>query len=212
MRNNLKIIATVVGMMTLHANLFAQATEWETEKTDDDRITVKNRVSKRIDINGDEQQLVEYIATTTTGVTMKKLVAVMRDVVKHKDFMGQHTSAKVKTLSENECVVYYFYKGVWPYPSSDIVAKMVFSEDVAENTVTFTFTAAPSLVDDKGVRRLDYYNLIYLFKALDNGDTVIAITSKFTPAVQLPAFMIGMWFPDGPADYLLDIIKLAGAG
>lgn len=211
MRSKLKTIATLVGIMTLHANLFAQATEWETEKADDDKIIVKNRVSKRIDANGDEQQLVEYVATTTTDVAMKKLVAVMKDIVKHKEFMGQHASTKIKTLSESECVVYYFYKGVWPYPSSDIVAKMFFNEDVAENTATFTLTAAPSLVEDKGVRRLDYYNLIYLFKTLNNRTTEITITSKFTPAVQLPAFMIGMWFPDGPADYLLGIIKLANA-
>src|SRR6186713_1829117 len=94
-------VATMLCMMIINAHLFAQKTEWETEKTNSDKITVQHQVSTRVGANGNEDQLVEYIATTTANASMKKLISAVKDVSKHKEFMGQHASAKVKTLSEN---------------------------------------------------------------------------------------------------------------
>ena len=133
----------------------------------------------------------------------------MKDVSKHKEFMSQEVSIEVKALSENECIVYYFYKGVWPYPSSDIAAKMILHEDAIQKITTFTLTADPTLVEDKGIRRLDYFFLTYTFKDLEDGHVEVSATGKFTPAVQLPAFIASTWFPDGPAGYLKGILALA---
>jgi hypothetical protein len=212
MGNHLQIVVVTLYLTFINATIFAQAKEWKTEKTNNGTITVKNRVSKRIGTDGKEEQLVEYVATTITRAGMKTLISIFKDVSKHREFMDQEKSIKVKTLSDYECVVYYFYKGFWPYPSSDIVAKMTYNEDVVKSVASFTLAAAPSLVDDKGVRRLNYYHVTYAFKDLGSGNVEITITSKFTPAVQLPVFMVSTWFPDGPADYLLGIIKLANAG
>ena len=202
-------VRIIICLLFINANILAQTKEWKTEKTKDGKITVKYSVSKRTGSNGKEEQMVEYIASTTTNAKIKNLVAIMKDVSKHKEFMGQKTSTKVKPLMDNECIVYYFYKGVWPYPSSDIVAKMIYNEDMGKRVVTFTLTAASSMFEDKGVKRLDYYNLTYVFKEIENSNVEIIITAKFTPAVQLPAFIMSTWFPDGPAGYLTGIIKLA---
>ena len=199
----------IISLILLNANMLAQSKEWETEKTKDGKITVKYSISNHTGVNGKDEQLVEYVATTATSANMKKLISIMNDVSKHKEFMGQKESIKIKTFSENECVVYYFYKGVWPYPSSDVVAKMIYNEEAAKRAATFTLTGAPTMFEDKGVRRMDNYNLTYLFKEAENGNVEITITSKFTPAVQLPAFIMKTWFPDGPAGYLTGIIKLA---
>ena len=209
MIRNVQVGITIICLIFINTNIFAQAKEWKTEKTKDGKITVKYSVSKRTGLNGKENQMVEYVATTITNANIKKLVAIMNNVLKHKEFMGQKISAKVKTLKDNECIVYYFYKGVWPYPSSDIVAKMIFNEEVDKKIATFSLTATPTMFEDNGVKRLDYYNLTYVFKEIENGNVEITIMAKFTPAVQLPAFIMSTWFPNGPAEYITGIIKLA---
>jgi hypothetical protein len=212
MQNKIQVGVIIMALFLLQANLFSQTNEWETEKTKDGKITVKYRISKRTESTGKEEQLVDYVATSTTTANMKKLISIMKDVSKHKEFMGQKESIKVKTISENECLVYYFYKGVWPYPSSDIVAKMAFNEDAIKKTATYTLTAAPTMFEDRSVKRLDYYNLSYTFKEFEKDKVEITITAKFTPAVQLPSFIMSTWFPDGPAGYIQGLIKLANEG
>ena len=49
------------------------------------------------------------------------------------------------------------------------------------------------------------------FKERDNGTVEISIAAKFTPAVQLPEFLMSRWFPEGPADYLRGIVKTANS-
>lgn len=154
--------------MFMSASLFAQKGEWKIERSGDCNVTVKHRFSERFTGNSKKSQVVEYIATATTTVSMVKLVAVLKDVSKHKNFLNQKTSTKVKTLSDNECIVYYFYDGFWPYPSSDLAAKMKWNENVFRKETTFTLTGAPSLFEDKGVRRLDFYNLTYRLKNMEN--------------------------------------------
>lgn len=205
----LRSMFVVLCFMCIHTSMLAQSDGWKIGKSDDGKITVQHQFSKRINTNGKEDQVVEYVATTTAPISMAKLVLVLKDVSKHKDFMGQKTSTLVDMISDNEFVVYYFYEGFWPYPSSDIVAKMLYSEDIVHKTVTFTLTAAPTLVGDKGLKRLDYYNLTYSFKDVGNGNVEIRVRSRFTPAVQMPVFMMNSWFPDGPADYIDGLIKLA---
>jgi hypothetical protein len=212
MKDKVQVGIILTSLFFINTNLFSQTVEWKTEKTKDGKITVKNRISKRTGANGKEEQLVEYVATTTTSASMKNLISIVKDVSKHKEFMSQETSIKVKALSDYECIVYYFYQGFWPYPSSDIVAKMIYKEDVAKRIASFTLTSAPSMLEDKGVKRLDFYNLTYTFKDIENGNVEITITTKFTPAVQLPSFIMSSWFPDGPAGYLVGIIKLAKEG
>lgn len=204
-----QIVFAALCLFFININTYAQTKKWETEKTKDGKVTVKYGFSERIGTKGEEEQVVEYVATTTAVANIKKLVAIMKDVSKHKEFMGQETSSKIKSISEDECIVYYFYKGVWPYPNSDLVEKMTYREDAGKKTTTFSLTAAPTLLEDKGVKRLDFYNLTYLFKEIGNGVVELTLAAKFTPAVQLPAFIMSSWFPDGPADYLTGIIKLA---
>jgi len=208
MKKNLRITHFIGLVLFLNGSSYAQPEEWNIEKTKDGKTIVKNRISSRAEANGKEIQVVEYVATTVANVSLKKLVALMKDVSKHKDFMGQKTSMRINPILENECGVYYYYKGVWPYPNSDIAARMLYHEDPANRTTSFTLTAAPDLFPDQGVRRLDYYNISYYFKDLKEGNVEITISARFTPAVQLPAFMTRTWFPDGPADYLRDLIRL----
>ena len=207
--NKINILVTAICILVFKNSLFSQTKQWQTETTEDGKITVKYAISERSGKEGEEEQLVEYVAFTTARASMNDLISIFQDVSRHKEFMGQKTSSKLKTISENESIIYYFYKGVWPYPSSDIVAKMNFTENTINKTAAFTLTAAPFLFEGRNVKRLDYYNITYTFKDLGNDNTEITISAKFTPAVQLPDFLTKSWFPDGPAAYLSGIIKLA---
>jgi hypothetical protein len=209
MKNNIGIIAMVMlcplfSVVTLRA----QSNDWETETASDGAV-VKHMISERSDASGKKVKLVSYVASATVTADFKKITSIFKDVSRHKEFMGQTNSFQVKKLSELECIVYYFYKGVWPYPSSDVVTKMTVDEDVERNTTVFTLIAAPSMVEDKRVKRLDYYNVTWIFKKLENGHVEIRVAAKFTPAVQLPDFLMSTWFPDGPANYLSGIVQLA---
>jgi hypothetical protein len=209
MKNNVGII-TMVMLCPLFSvfMLRAQSHDWETETASDGAV-VKHMISERSDANGKNVKMVSYVASITAKADYKKLTSIFKDASRHKVFMGQTESFQVKKLSELESIVYYFYKGVWPYPSSDVVTKMTVDEDVERNTTVFTLMAAPSMVEDKRVKRLDYYNVTWFFKKLEDGFTEINVTGKFTPAVQLPDFLMSTWFPDGPANYLSGIVKLA---
>jgi len=210
MKNKVQIKLIILGIIFLNANIFAQTEEWETEITDDGKITMKYNISERTDENGDEVQLLEYIATTTDSVSMQNCISVIKDVSKHKEFSeGTEVSKKVKTISDNEWIVYYYNDLPWPIPNSDCVMKMNFSEDTTKNMATFTFTAAPSMFEKKDVDRCTYNNGTYVFKNLGNGKVEFTVTGKMSPVFQAPAWMARGWFPDGPAEEIRAILKLA---
>ena len=200
----------ILGMIFLNANIFAQTEEWKTEKTKDGQITVSSNISERTDENGDEVQLLEYTATTTASVSMQNCISVIKDVSKHKEFTDDEVSKKIRTISDNEWIVYYYTDAMWPFRDNDCVAKMIFSEDETKKTATFTVTAAPSMLEEKKkVDRMTYYNVTYAFEDLGNGKVEITTTGKMSPSMEAPAWMIKKWFPEGPADILRIIIKLA---
>ena len=200
----------ILGMIFLNANIFAQTEEWKTEKTKDGQITVSSNISKRADENGDEVQLLEYTATTTASVSMQNCISVIKDVSKHKEFTDDDISKKIKTISDNEWVVYYYTGAMWPFSDFDCVAKMILSEDETKRTATFTLTAVPSMLEEKKkVDRMTYYNVTYAFEDLGNGKVEITTTGKMSPTMEAPAWMMKKWFPEGPADILRIIIKLA---
>lgn len=206
MKHLIKLGFLLLGMIVLTTNLFAQK-EWKTAKTKDG-MTVKSNISKRTNEKGNEVQLIEYTATATANASLAKCISTLKDVSKHKIIIDEKLSEKVKTISDNECLVYYFFSAPWPLPNSDCVANMVLSEDAIAKTATFTLTAAPTMFEKKKVERMTYYNIIYAFKDLGNGRVEMTTSAKISPLVQVPDWMIGGFFPDGPADVLRRIIKL----
>ena len=200
----------ILGMIFLNANIFAQTDEWKTEKSKDGQIIVSSNISERTDENGDEVQLLEYIATTTASVSIQNCISVIKDVSKHKEFTDDDVSKKVETISDNEWIVYYYTESSWPFSDFDCVASMNFSEDETKRTATFIVTAAPSMFEEKkDVDRMTCYNVTYTFEDLGNGKVEITTTGKMSPLMKVPAWMMKKWFPEGPADILRIIIKLA---
>lgn len=193
----------------ISTNIFAQSTDWKTEKSEDGKITVVSKISKRIDEEANEVQLIEYIATTTANVSMQSCISIMKDISKHKDILNESVSEIVRIISDNEWLIYYYFDAPWPLPNSDCVSKMNFSEDLSNGMVTFTLTAEPSMYDKKDVKRLSYYNITYTFKDIGNGKVEMTSTAKLTPVIQAPEWIVREFFPNGPARYLQRLLVLA---
>lgn len=190
-------------------NISAQSADWITQKTEDGKITVTSKISKRIDEDANEVQLIEYIATTTANVSMQNCISVLKDISKHKIILNEEVSDMLKALSDNEWLIYYYFDAPWPVPNSDCVTRMNFSEDLRNGIATFTLTAVPYMHDNKDVRRVTYYNVSYTFKDLGNGNIEMTSTAKLTPVIQAPEWIVREFFPNGPARYLERLLALA---
>jgi len=201
----------IIGIILIFisSNIFAQTSEWTTEKTKDGTIKVVSKISKRIDDIDGEVQLIEYVATTIANVSMKSCISIMKDISKHKEILNEEVSELLETISDNEWLVYYYFDAPWPIPNSDCVTKMSFLEDRINKIATFNIIAEPSSYGLKNVKRLNYYNVSYIFKDLENGSVEITSTAKLTPAIQAPDWIVKNFFPDGPARYIQRLLVLA---
>ena len=210
MNQNRKFLAILIFIaIFINANVIAQSTDWKTEKSNDGKIIVISKISKRIDEFSNEVQLIEYIAKTTANVSLSNCISVMKDISKHKEILNENVSEMLKSVSENEWLIYYYFDAPWPLPNSDCVSKMNFSEDVNNGMATFTLTAEPAMYENKDVKRLTYYNITYTFKDLGNGKVEMTSTAKLTPVVQAPDWIVKNFFPEGPARYLQRLLFLS---
>jgi len=207
----MNLVKLIIGIILtfISSNIFAQASDWTTEKTEDGTITVTSKISKRTDHLDGEVQLIEYVATTTANVSLQSCISIMKDISKHKEILNEEVSEMIETISDNEWLVYYYFDAPWPIPNSDCVTKMSFSEDLINKEATFTIIAEPSTYGLTNVKRLTYYNVFYTFKDLENGTVEITSTAKLTPAVQAPEWVVKNFFPNGPARYLQRLLDLA---
>ncbi len=209
MKIKIEMIITVLTLCLLSLNIYAQNDEWITENTEDGKIIVKSRISKRIDEESKEVQLIEYVATTIASVNMQNCVSVLKDISKHKEILNEKITKKIKTISENEWLLYYYFDAPWPIPNSDCVTRMSFFEDTVNNVATFTLNAEPSTFKTTDVKRVTFYNVTYEFKDIGNGFVEMTSTAKLTPIVQAPEWIVRKFFPAGPARYLERLLKLA---
>lgn len=184
---------------------------WKTEKTDDGKITVRSKVSEWTNSKGETYPLVEYSVVTTDILNYRSCISVMKNTATHDTFLDVKTCEKTKTFSENEWLNYYVFTAPWPFPSSDCVVKVNFSEDLKSKTSVFTMTARPDLMKMTDLKRFELYNFSYSFKELATNKVEVTITSKMALTTSVPLFMLRASFPTSaaePLQKLLNQIKL----
>jgi hypothetical protein len=196
-------------MLLIGAGLHAQSDGWKTAALDGGKITVEYRISERVDDSGARVPLIEDRSTTTESVSLKSCVALMKDVARHKDFMGDYSSEKLRETAENAWLVYYYSKNPWPVADSDCVAVMTFDESASEGRATFTLSAAPSMLEARKVKRMSYYAVSYSFKDLGDGRVEMTVTGRTSPPVEVPLWLIRSAFPGAPADAVRKFMKIA---
>jgi PadR family transcriptional regulator, regulatory protein PadR len=207
--HQLKVIITSVVFAFVTINSLSQSKDWKNEKTKDGKVSVKSIIAERTDENNKVVQLIEFVATTVDSVNLRDCVAVMKDIGKHKNFWGAQKSDKLKSISENEWIIYYYFDSPWPAPNYDYVARMNFAIDPTNKMATFTLTATPKEFEKTDVKRMTHYNVTYTFKDVGNGKTEMTTTSSASPVFKAPAWLVSSYFPNGPAGILKRIAKLA---
>jgi hypothetical protein len=208
MRNKLHIVLVIPGMIFLNINIMAQTHQWNTKILDKGKITVKYRISKQNDALGQEVLVIEDSSSVTENIDFQKCITLLKNVSGHKEFTGDKISKKIKDISENECIVYYYAKNPWPIANSDCVSRMIYHYNAAEKTALFQFTAAPTEYAAGDVNRMTNYNVTYSFRDLGGGLVEIIVTGKTSPPVKVPMWMIKSAFPGVPAKALRKIVSL----
>ena len=196
------------GILLHTLNGYTQTNTWKTEKTNDGKIVVKSNVTERVEINGKSAPLIEYVAITTDFMNLHNCVNIMKDVSRHKEFLDLKINQKVKTFSENKWLNYYVFNAPWPFPSTDCVVKVTYSEDLKAKTAIFTLTAAPNLMKATSMKRFTYYNFTYAFKDVGNGKVEATVTAKMALTASVPLWMLRSSFPDSAAEPLQKLVKI----
>ena len=196
------------GILLHTLNGWTQTNTWKTEKTNDGKIVVKSNVSELVEANGKSAPLIEYVATTTDLMNLHNCVNIMKDVSRHKEFLDLKINQKVKTFSENKWLNYYVFNAPWPFTSTDCVVKVTYFEDLKDNTVVFTLTAAPDLMKATSMKRFTYYNFTYAFKDVGNGKVEATITAKMALTTSVPQWMLRSSFPGSAAEPLQKLVKI----
>ena len=186
----------------------AQTQQWNTKILDKGKISVKYRISNQTNAMGQEILIIEDSTSVTENLDFQKCIALLKDVSGHKEFTGDKISKKIKDVSENESIVYYYAKNPWPIANSDCVARMTYNYDEGEKKALFQFTAAPSEYETGNVARMTNYNVTYSFRDLGGGMAEIIVTGKTSPPVKVPLWMIKSAFPGVPAKAIRKIVEL----
>jgi hypothetical protein len=202
--------ACVMGCALLAAAaLGAESGEWKDARLDGGAISVRYRISERVDESGAEVPLIEDISTTIADVSLHSCVALMKDPSRHREFMGDYSSETITAISDHEWLVYYYTRNPWPVPDSDCVAVLSFTEDAERGSAVFTLSAAPDLIERGTVKRLSFWNIAYSFKDLGTGRVEIVVTGRSSPPVAVPLWLIKSAFPGAPADCIRKFVKIA---
>lgn len=192
------------------STVFAQDIEWKDDVSKDGKTKIVKRFYEETDQSGNTHQIIHYKAFILTNVAFEKLVAVLGDPSTHKIFLQNTIESKiVKTISENEYLIYYVYKAPWPLPESDCATLMKKTTSTEGKEIEFRGIASPKLYEDKGVKRLTLNDVVYTVKKLDNNQVRLSIESKFIPVVKAPNWMVDTWFPEGPSGLFERVIELA---
>lgn len=196
----------LISFIFFFINLSAQDKDCKVKELDKGKITVKYCISEFYD----ENKLIQIKDSTTTidNISLEKCISLMKDVQKHKLFTGDSKSKIVKTISDDEWIIYYYMDNPWPIKNSDCVSRMTFTENKEENTATFELVATPLEYEKKEVNRMTHFNVLYTFEDIGNGQVRITITGKTSPPVKVPKWLIKSAFPSAPANAIRKFVKL----
>jgi hypothetical protein len=200
----------LIVFLLMSLNIFGQKDDWTKEMSRDGKTEVMSFISSRVDENGNEVQLAEYSATTIADGNIDNFSALLKDASLHKIFMeNADISEELKAFSDNEWLVYYYFDSPWPMPNSDCVMTMKFSKNKTDKTIVYEGKTTPKLLEEKDVKRMNYYIVNYTIKELEEGKVEVSMWAKVTPVVSGPDWMINSWFPKGPAGILSRLVKAA---
>jgi len=210
MRNSTKTGLFFLSLLSLNLSIWAQKPGWNQVSTKDGKVTVTYRFSESIDQNGKKYNVLEYEAVTIAAASLEDFKQVMMNDTKHMEFMeGTEQVRRVREISEEEWITYYFLNARWPMPDADLVTRYILEEDPEGRLLTITGSPAPDMYPEGQVPRMKHNQSKFTFTNMGNGKIEVVMYSKSIPLVSVPKWLIRTWIPNGPADMLNGIIELA---
>ncbi|GAB5557913.1 MAG: hypothetical protein SchgKO_21260 [Schleiferiaceae bacterium] len=195
----------IIILALLPLNLFAQL-EWNRETTDDG-VEVAYAVEEKV-MDDDERQVIHYTATWTAPGDYEKAAAYFQNFSNHSKFLANtEESYEIKEVVESEeWLIFYYLDPPWPLPNSDCITR-VHRKD-SEGLIDFSGQSAPDAHPrTEDLDRMTYNRFHYTFQKVGEDKVKISIESSFSPQVNVPSFLFGTFFPDGPAKIIKGILK-----
>ena len=210
MKNTFKAGLIVLCSLLLNVSVNAQRDGWKQDHTKDGKVLVSYNFAEHKDEKGKKYNVLEFEAVTAAEVSMESCLKVLKDDSKHVDFMddAEHTE-RIRDLSEDEWLSYYLLKKHWPMPVSDVVTRYKLEEDTESSTYTLTGFPAPDMYPEQGVERMRHSYSTYTLRDLGDGQTEVMMYSSSVPLASIPKMLLATWIPNGPADMVKGIIRLA---
>ena len=210
MKHTLKTGFIVLCAFYLSTAVHAQREGWKQDKTKDGKVLVSYNLKEHRDEKGKKYNVLEFEAVTSGEVNIENCLLVLKDDSKHKDFMDDaEDTERIRDLSEDEWLTYYLLKKRWPMPVADVVTRYTLEEDPSNRTYTLTGVPAPDMYPDQGIARMRHSYSTYTLRDLGNGITEVTMYSSSVPLASIPKMLLATWIPNGPADMVNGIIRLA---
>jgi len=204
------ILFIILFVLLVNSGLVAQKSGWKSKTTKDGRVEVSYIFSDTIDEQGKKANVLIYEARTSACVSLESCRAVMIDDSLHMGFMdGTEHVRRIADLPGGEWVTYYFYNSPWPMPDADVITRYKLEEEPSQKRFFLSGTPAPNAYPEQDVPRMKHNYTSYTFTDLGNDTVEIIMYSSSIPLVSVPKWLIGTWIPDGPADMLNGISRLA---
>ena len=210
MNNKVKTGLFVLCILLLSASAYAQRDGWKQEKTKDGKVLVSYNFLEYKDEKGKKYNMLEFEAVTIAEVSIESCLKVLKDDSRHKDFMEDaEDTERIRDLSEDEWLTYYLLKKHWPMPVSDVVTRYKLEEDPENSSYILTGFPAPDMYPDQGIKRMRHSYSTYTLRDLGNGQTEVTMYSSSVPLASIPKMLLATWIPDGPANMINGIVRLA---
>ncbi len=212
MKHQRKTGLILLCVSLVNYGLIAQTDDWKTDITKDGKVEVAYIFSESIDEKGKKYNVLEYVAECTAAVSLESCKAVVTNDTLHMGFMdGTENVHRIADLPGGEWVTYYFYNSPWPMPDADVITRYKLEEEPSKKRFILTGKPAPDMYPEQDVPRMKHNDTKYTFTDQGDGTVEIIMYSKSIPLVSVPKWVIATWIPDGPADMLNGIVRLAGA-
>jgi hypothetical protein len=182
--------------------LFAQGS-WKQVK-DSDGIKVFTRPVEGSDMD-------EFMGVTTIDVPYGVVGEVLRDIPAQTEWMADCMASKLlKTIAENDLVVYNATKTPWPVSNRDVVLKTSTSIDLKKGVVNVNFKAvndAEFPAKDGFVRMPDLTGK-WKLERLEPSKTKVTYNIKANPGGSIPSSIANMTSKNLPFKTLKNLKKM----
>lgn len=203
-------VSFIMLCLLISFNVHAQREGWKQDKTRDGKVLVSYNFLEKENEEGKKFNVLEFEAVTSAAVSIESCLKVLKDDSRHKDFMNdaEHTE-RIRNLSDKEWLSYYLLKKRWPMPVADVVTRYVLEEDPDKGSYILKGYPAPDMYPDQGIARMKESYSTYTLTDLGNGQTEVTMYSRSVPLASIPKMLLATWIPNGPADMVKGIIRLA---